>query len=243
MITDHDGEQTKNFIVVMVEKGEKTVVTCHEDKKHIFQPGDYVTLREVEGMTEINGSTPIKVLDTTVQTVTLDLDSRNFTEYRRQGIIENVKVPQKVEFHPWQKSFENPAASSPEGMLATPDLSKFGRSEQLHAALFGIYSFVLEHKRYPGEADVQACKDLATSKINDFKFQVEIEDEVFANAVRFSASSISPMSAFFGGIVAQEIVKLTGKYTPIRQWLHFDIYETLPKVEVNRSPLKCRYDD
>ena len=51
------------------------------------------------------------------------------------------------------------------------------------------------------------------------------------------------MAAFFGGIVAQEIVKKTGKYSPMKQWLHFDIYETLPKGEVNRAPMGCRYDD
>jgi len=26
---------------------------------------------------------------------------------------------------------------------------------------------------------------------------------------------ISPMAAFFGGIAAQEVVKVTGKYTPV----------------------------
>lgn len=57
---------------------------------------------------------------------------------------------------------------------------------------------------------------------------VEIENDVFAKAVQFSCCSVSPLSAFFGGIVAQEIVKNTGKYSPLRQWLHFDIYETLP---------------
>ena len=37
MVTDHDGEQTKSFIVTYIEKGvEKTVVTVHEDKRHIF---------------------------------------------------------------------------------------------------------------------------------------------------------------------------------------------------------------
>lgn len=36
---------------------------------------------------------------------------------------------------------------------------------------------------------------------------VEIEDDVFAKAVQYSACSISPLCAFFGGIVAQEIVK------------------------------------
>ena len=73
--------------------------------------------------------------------------------------------------------------------------------------------------------------------------EVEVEDEVFQNAVKYSECSISPMAAFFGGIVAQEIVKYTGKYSPLKQWLHFDIYETLPKGDVNRQPLGTRYDD
>ena len=52
------------------------------------------------------------------------------------------------------------------------------------------------------------------------------------------------MAAFFGGIVAQEIVKFTGKYTPLKQWLHFDIYETLPREDgINRAPVGSRYDD
>jgi ubiquitin-activating enzyme E1 len=52
------------------------------------------------------------------------------------------------------------------------------------------------------------------------------------------------MAAFFGGIIAQEIVKFTGKYSPLKQWLHYDIFETLPRVEtVDRNPLNCRYDD
>jgi len=51
------------------------------------------------------------------------------------------------------------------------------------------------------------------------------------------------MSAFFGGIIAQEIVKYTGKYSPIRQWLHYDCLETLPEGQVDRTLMNCRYDD
>ncbi len=45
--------------------------------------------------------------------------------------------------------------------------------------------------------------------------------------------------------MAQEIVKYTGKYTPLKQWLHFDLQETLPKPEtqVNRQVNGSRYDD
>jgi len=39
-------------------------------------------------------------------------------------------------------------------------------------------------------------------------------------------------------------VKFTGKYSPLKQWLHFDIYETLPREEgINRTTTGTRYDD
>lgn len=71
----------------------------------------------------------------------------------------------------------------------------------------------------------------------------DLSDDVVVNATCFSGNSISPIAAFFGGIVAQEIVKKTGKYSPLKQWLHFDIFETLPRDEVNRAPMGSRYDD
>lgn len=243
IVTDHDGEQTKSFIVTMIEKGERTVVRLHEDKRHIYQYGDHVVFKEVEGMSQINGTQPIKIVDTTTFTLTLDIDSRAFGDYTRQGVVENVKVPKKVEYHSWAQSFANPAASSDEGMLVTPDLAKFGRSEQLHAALFGIHAYVLKHAKYPASGDVEEVLQLATAAAKTNGFEVEIENEVFAKAVSYAASSVSPMAAFFGGIVAQEIVKYTGKYSPLKQWLHFDIYESLPREAVNRAPQNSRYDD
>lgn len=51
------------------------------------------------------------------------------------------------------------------------------------------------------------------------------------------------MAAFFGGVVALEIVKYTGKYSPLKQWLHYDIFETLPRGSADRTPMNSRYDD
>lgn len=55
-------------------------------------------------------------------------------------------------------------------------------------------------------------------------------------------TNISPMCAFTGGIVAQEIIKRTGKYTPINQWLHIDFFECLPdeKDSIDITPLNSR---
>jgi hypothetical protein len=39
-------------------------------------------------------------------------------------------------------------------------------------------------------------------KSDENNFQVEIEEKVFKTAVSYASCSISPMAAFFGGIIA-----------------------------------------
>lgn len=37
------------------------VVTCIDDTRHGMEDGDHITFSEVEGMTELNGCSPIKI--------------------------------------------------------------------------------------------------------------------------------------------------------------------------------------
>jgi ubiquitin-activating enzyme E1 len=37
----------------------------------------------------------------------------------------------------------------------------------------------------------------------------------------FGKLQISAFTTLWGGFVAQEVIKFTGKYTPINQWFHF----------------------
>ena len=63
-IFDHNGENTKSFMVVSIRNEEKATVMVHEDKRHSYEEGDYVTFQEVEGLKpEINGSQPIKIVN------------------------------------------------------------------------------------------------------------------------------------------------------------------------------------
>ncbi len=118
-------------------------------------------------MTQINGTQPIKIKSTTPQTITLELDSSGFGDYERQGLVENVKVPNTVSFHSWEQSYKNPAASTQYGFLEPPDLAKFGRSEQLHIALYGIIGFVKQEGRYPenNEADLKKAFQIAEDTV------------------------------------------------------------------------------
>lgn len=132
-------------------------------------------------------------------------------------------------------------------MLETPDLRCFGRSEQLHIAIRAVHAFRSKHQRYPEFADQDEVLALAKTvneqaKAAEVHFVDELDERVVKLTGAFASCSISAQSAFFGGIVAQEIVKYTGKYTPLKQWFHFDIFEALPDT-ADRTPQNSRYDD
>lgn len=111
-----------------------------------------------------------------------------------------------------------------------------------------MLAYIEKHNAYPDASKFDECLELAktflaSTQLKSFGADVEINEEVLKNAISFAGCSISPMAAFFGGVIAQEIVKKTGKYTPLRQWLHHDIFEGLPREAVNREVTGSRYDD
>lgn len=98
-ITDKDGEFCKQFVIEHITSEEKAWVTVHEDKRHSYQEGDTVVFSEVEGMSELNGHAPIKIINVKGGfSFQLDLDTTKFGAYKRQGVVENVKVPYNISF-------------------------------------------------------------------------------------------------------------------------------------------------
>ena len=125
-----------------------------------------------------------------------------------------------------------------------------GRSEQLHLAIGAVHQFRDAEGRYPGdnEADLAKCIEKAKAinaeqKTKELMSVEEIDEKIVKNVAAYSTCCITSMAAFFGGFIAQEIVKFTGKYMPLKQWAHYDCFESLPEGEVNRQPMNCRYDD
>ena len=95
-------------------------------------------------------------------------------------------------------------------MLETPDLRFFGRSEQLHIAFSGIWQFQQQNGgRLPGNTDEDFQAVLANAKaINasnkdtEGLYVDELEEKIVRNATLYSRACISPMAAFFGGVIA-----------------------------------------
>ena len=182
-------------------------------------------------------------------------DTSMFTKYEGGGMMTQHKKPFAISHRSLDECCRHPVAPGEYGLMFT-DGAKFGRAEVLHVALQGVYEFEAVHGHLPrvrNEEDaalvLQYAKAGPRPVDGDEKAPFVLEEmseedlEVIRKVSYFAAIELHPLSAFFGGVVAQEIVKFTGKFTPMKQWLHLDAFEVLPdETPVDTQPLDCRYD-
>jgi len=70
-------------------------------------------------------------------------------------------VPRFSKFNSLAHSYLRPVDGSANGMLETPDMRNWGRSDHLHIALRAVHAFHYQHGRYPEINDADAVSDLA----------------------------------------------------------------------------------
>ena len=251
IVEDTNGEENEEIFIDHIQNSTEPIVKIVNWQKHKFNDRSLVKFKNVEGMTEINTTDPIAISVIDGYSFKLKLDTTSFSEYTREGIVSEVKVPKKHKFNSLRQALIKPLESSPDQCFITPDLGFFDRPGVLHIAMQGVLRFHLTHGRLPSntEEDVKACLDLSKTINDELKSTEgawaidELDTAVFSNVSRFASASLSPVAAFFGGVVAQEVVKFTGKYTPITQWLHLDFFKSLPTADVTREAKQSRYDD
>lgn len=264
-VFDGNGEEPKSAIIAKITKGKETTITCLAEKLLPFQEGDYVMFREIQGMTELNGTGPHKIVSTGRHQFKIELDTTTFNEYEREGLVTQVKVPVMYNFRSLKDALEYPICDE-QGILLVPDLNKFGRSEQLFFSINSVLKYSDIKGSRPEHTDLQAvneCLSIAEAMNENSKRKVDSNDnkkeyvvlvenidrDILEKTCKYSRCCISPMAAFLGGIAAQEIVKFVGKYTPLRQFFFFDAFEQLDLISNENHtkeefmPLGSRYDD
>lgn len=128
------------------------------------------------------------------------------------------------------------------GMI-TPDYGKFGRPQQLHVAYQAIEAFRDKHGELPALHDA-AHADECVALAEDFNATQraakesggapnalvleEVDGDVVRTVARLARAELQPLCAVYGGIVAQEVVKHTGKFSPLGGWMYLDAFEVLP---------------
>nr|XP_022335086.1 ubiquitin-like modifier-activating enzyme 6 [Crassostrea virginica] len=243
-IIDEDGEEPKEIFIEKISKGNPGVVTCFKNRVHGLESGDHVTFREINGMTALNGQTcPVKVLSPYTFEI-CDTSGAEFAPYEHGGIARQVKMPRTVSFNSLEQEILNPT-------LLTPDLCKFEAPANLHLGFLALHKYFEKFHRFPniwcvedGTTLVSIVKELNSELIN----KIASVDEDLIRLLSYTClGGLAPLCAVLGGFVAQEGIKaVTGKFTPLKQWLYMDCREVINKSDAATTamftPRNDRYD-
>ena len=113
---------------------------------------------------------------------------------------------------------------------------------QTHIAAQALHAFADKHNgQLPApwnQKDAQELIDIA-KHINETQMKNKVDkiDEKLLRQLSYtSQGAIVSLTSFAGGVVAQECIKaLSGKYSPLQQWMYFDGVEVLPALETDAS--------
>lgn len=253
IITDPTGKEKKTYFIKSIDKSG--IITIDESNRDEFtlSTGNFVKFKEVKGIEELNDGKPRKITFLSRNSFSID-KNYNFENYKVGGIIEEVIFPEEKSYCKFEDRFYIPyLEENPPDMN---DFTKNSRNEILHLSFLALHEYYKEKNVLPEINDLEeGQKILEKAKIiynnakknkefwiNDIEY---LDQQIILNVIRWSKCQISPICSFMGGIAAQEVIKKTGKYLPINQYLWFDFFETIEFLSgnINRDIFGSRNDD
>ena len=187
-------------------------------------------------MVELNGCAPRAVHVLGPQQFTIG-DTSSLSPYESFGWCTLVKQPKTLRFLELRKANRRPA-----DILYT-DFGKMDHAMALHTAVLALDRFMARFGHVPrpwNDEDagifVKMAREVSQSIDEDLR-PAELNETVLRTFAMTCCGEICPITAAFGGIAGQEVLKAcSGKFTPIKQFLYYDAFEALPPREDH-----CRY--
>ena len=223
--------------IISITQEEKALVTCN--RSHGLEDGDFVKFSEIEGMHELNSISTVKIQYEDIYSFKI-IDTRSFGEFLPIGKVQKVLVPKELHFESFHNSNNNPIIT-----FFSPESRKSCNVPHLHFGFRAIEEFFSKSGRYPellNDLDSDECYQIAVdlnsaAREKGLYSTENISKEIIEKIAKYCNVQVSSITTVIGGIMAQEIIKHTGKYTPLNQFLYIDFFELLgsdPSIEENK---------
>ena len=251
IISDKNGEDCKTFIIKRIAKNGEIFI--EKSNNSTVSKGSFLSFREVGGIDELNDGKPRLVTKTSPLSFFIK-DDLKFENYSSGGVCEEVKEKIINNFYSLKERFYTPYIDNKPKPF---DFSKLGVNELIHCGIIALHEYYeknnnslpqLNNENTANEILLIAKEFYDKAKMNKEKWITNIKtfnDKIILNIAKWSRSEINPICAFLGGVVAHEIIKYTGKYTPLNQWFWFEFSEAIENLPENtdRTLINSRYDD
>uniref|UniRef100_A0A8C5TZL5 E1 ubiquitin-activating enzyme n=1 Tax=Malurus cyaneus samueli TaxID=2593467 RepID=A0A8C5TZL5_9PASS len=227
-VLDTTGEEPKEIFISNITQSNPGIVTCLENHPHRLETGQFLTFREVNGMSCLNGSTH---QITVVSPYSFSIgDTSEMEPYLHGGIAVQVKTPKMCYFERLEKQITNP-------LCLVADFSKPEAPLQIHVAMLALNHFQENFGRRPN-IGLESERSLLFPQVNG---------DVVKWLSRTAQGFLPPLAAAVGGVASQEVLKaVTGKFSPLQQWLYIDVLDIVTPLEKMGSeeflPRGDRYD-
>ncbi|ORY32545.1 putative ubiquitin activating enzyme [Naematelia encephala] len=238
---DPTGEQPQTGMIVYIEDGPESVVTCLDETRHGLEDGDFVTFSEIKGMEALNGCEPRKITTKGPYAFSIG-DTTGLGTYKSGGIFTQVKMPKILHFNSLKESLAKPE-------FFITDFAKWDRPATLHAGFQALSAFYEKAGYLPrprNAADAEAIVSLAKDIQKQAGSEGDLDEKVLQELAFQATGDLSPMVAVIGGFVAQEVLKAcSAKFHPMQQVMYFDSLESMPRdipTEADCQPVGSRYD-
>ena len=226
LIKDENDIESKSYPIKSISKSQPGIVTIDENELS-YNEGDYVIIKEVTGMAEVCDAPPRPIKIVSSNQFSIENTSK-YSDYSKGGLVERVKIPRPVFF---QSLKELILSNEINKKITTLDDNKLQMKETLHLLYQGLFLIYDTYNTIPvinSEEKFYECLNLLKKAFNNKKSNdsIEFNENYAKNFILTLGSQIGSMATILGGIMGQELMKFTGKYTPIDQFLYFDFYET-----------------
>jgi ubiquitin-activating enzyme E1 len=131
VVSDSTGEEPLSVLVSAID--ESGLVTTHDENRHGFEDGDYVTFSEVQGMSGLNACAPRKIEVKGPYAFSLG-DVSGLGAYTGGGYAHQVKMPSTIKHLPLAAALAQPA-------FLDSDFAKLDRPLQLHVLAQAVSAF------------------------------------------------------------------------------------------------------
>uniref|UniRef100_A0A8C9FCC7 E1 ubiquitin-activating enzyme n=1 Tax=Pavo cristatus TaxID=9049 RepID=A0A8C9FCC7_PAVCR len=240
-VLDTTGEEPKEIFISNITQSNPGIVTCLENHPHRLETGQFLTFREVNGMSCLNGSTH---QITVVSPYSFSIGNTSDMEpYLHGGIAVQVKTPKMFYFERLEKQLTNP-------MCLVADFIKPEAPLQIHVAMLALNHFEENFGRMPNigcHQDAEEMLKLAMSISETLENKPQVNGDIVKWLSRTARGFLAPLAAAVGGVASQEVLKaVTGKFSPLQQWLYIDMLDIVTPLEKMGSeeflPRGDRYD-
>lgn len=247
VVTDFTGERPIQKLITDITQIAPGVCRVRYDTPEgaqavALQKGSF-EITEVEGIPTFNNSLfEVEVGDNDpVKTIRINFTIPKGQSYISGGLLTEKKIPT---LHPSvsladKLKLPGDVYAYPPTMVQT---GYFGYELTQHVCFYALHTYFTKYHILPQLRDKNAIVEITEIAANllknkdiDVGYDIDVDVDYLSKYIGFVSAQLQPMGAFLGGVLAQEVVKVTGKFTPIPGWFHFSSFESLPsetEVEV-----------